>query len=68
MWILTREINAYDQDGEYLEAAFLKKPTEDQIKRYLKYDWEVDWVLNQGGGRKSDYDNTWFYLRGYDEP
>jgi len=31
IYILTREINAYDQDGEYFVAAFRDKPTSDEL-------------------------------------
>jgi hypothetical protein len=73
VWILTREINAYDQDGEYYVKAWINKPTEQDIKTIFTqecgyYYWDngkisslVQHVLS-GGGRR-EYETEWYYLR-----
>jgi hypothetical protein len=48
VWILTREINEYDQDGEYFVAWFPTKPNEEQLLKYEcthleRVDWEDVW-------------------------
>jgi len=67
MWILTSEHNAYDQFGEYFEAAWIKKPTRQQLKVFLTgYTEEgIDFIL-LGGGRKA-YEDYWMILREVEE-
>ena len=33
MWIVTRAINDYNQDGDYFVAAFINKPTFQDLKK-----------------------------------
>ena len=40
MWILTSEYNDYDQHGEYFEAAWLEKPTKEQLSKITQLDGE----------------------------
>jgi hypothetical protein len=61
-WILTREINEYDQDGEYFVAVFFTKPTLEELKLMLGLENKVIiHILNGGGRRKTE--NEWFHLR-----
>lgn len=71
VWVLTREINEYDQDGEYFEAVFVKKPTIKQMAEYLQGKVYMPDVMRalalcehilQGGGRQ-DSENVWFNLQ-----
>lgn len=68
MWILTREINEYDQDGAYFEKAWVEKPTYTQLYNAIKKYYEVDKIgsslmkhIMNGGGRL-DVEHTWFFL------
>jgi hypothetical protein len=68
-WVLTREINEYDQDGEYFEAVFAEKPDYDKMAKLLfDLGWDnkelTDHVLN-GGGRVYR-EETWYHLREVD--
>lgn len=70
MWILTRAINEYDQEGEYFEACFEKEPTlQDLCDFFYKCSLEglgdKDLMflshIKQGGGRRNSED-LWYYL------
>jgi hypothetical protein len=61
VWVLTREISQYDQDGEYFVAVFSSKPTHQQLSLAGVPDNRLRKVLN-GGGRV-DIDYEWFHLR-----
>lgn len=61
MYIITREINQYDQDGEYFVAAFINKPTKDWIINNMPQYINAEHLLN-GGGRE-EYESEWYYLR-----
>ena len=61
VWVLTREINQYDQDGEYFEAVFLEKPNYAKLKPFGIPDDMMRWVMD-GGGRKG-VEDEWWYLR-----
>ena len=61
VWILTYEVNEYDQEGEYFLEVFGNKPTEEQLRGMLPNDVDVQHVLN-GGGRVL-YEYKWFHLR-----
>lgn len=67
IWVLTREINEYDQDGEYFEAAWPQKPTADQLREHVD-GWHygpdsdpVTLLLEEGGGRQGK-EHTWYNL------
>ncbi len=62
MWILTREINEYNQDGAYFVFAFQNKPTIQELKDVLKIenDTTIEWIM-QGGGRQC-LEDEWYYL------
>lgn len=66
-WVLTRQINEYNQDGEYFEAVFAEKPDYDKLaKVLLSKGWDskemIDNLLNNGGGRQGR-EETWYNLR-----
>ena len=61
IWILTREINEYDQDGEYFVDAWNEKPSHQLLTAAGVPQNRLRHVLN-GGGRVG-FENQWFYLR-----
>lgn len=63
MWILTEAYNAYDQFGDYFLAAWLEKPSEEQLKKILP-TVDGNYLLETGGGRKN-YENHWYNLVEY---
>lgn len=64
MFIVTRCINEYYQEGEYFVAAYKVKPTYEQLKKLLTRcdDEAIDYLLEDGGGRIRKEDE-WWYLR-----
>ena len=61
VWVVTREINEYNQDGEYFVAAFKSKPTFQQLKKLLNGDDVTIDKLTRGGGRQgTEYE--WYNL------
>jgi hypothetical protein len=72
VWVLTREINQYDQDGEYFVAVFKTKPTAKQLAHTLtSYNHLSSNVMAalatvlhilDGGGREGTEDE-WYNLR-----
>ena len=61
IWVLTREINQYDQDGEYFVDAWQEKPTHVILTNLGVPQNRLRHVMN-GGGRVGTEDE-WFYLR-----
>lgn len=62
VWILTREINEYDQDGEYFVNVFKNKPTEaDLCLNGIPDEETAKHVL--GGGGRIGVEHTWWHLR-----
>lgn len=62
VWVLTRELNAYDQYGAYFVAVFGSKPTAQALREFILYDDAViDHLLVSGGGRRGVADE-WFHL------
>lgn len=60
MWVITREINAYDQDGEYFVSCFTSKPTIVQLKAAVPMlSDETATHLLDGGGRRYTEDEWW---------
>lgn len=57
MWVITFAVNAYDQEGDYFERVFDKKPTVEELNK-LGYDGEH---LIKGGGRKGS-EGSWRFL------
>lgn len=72
VWVLTREINQYDQDGEYFVCVFAEKPSTQKLAEVMqKQDHGATDVmeavaflehLRAGGGRRK-YEDTWFHLK-----
>lgn len=62
MWVVTRAINQYDQDGDYLVCVFENKPTFEELKNVLKGESDVTiGKLTRGGGRQ-DTEGEWYFL------
>lgn len=62
VFVLTREINQYDQDGEYFVAVFAQKPTAAQLMEHGVSQNRLRLTMN-GGGRSEAMENEWFHLR-----
>lgn len=77
MYIITREINEYNQDGKYFVAAFTKLPTIEQLRKALHIPENDDKELETrnielfnhilGGGGRRNYENEWYNLMDYTE-
>ncbi len=61
IWVLTREINEYDQEGEYFVDAWKLKPHHSKLTEHGVPQNRLNHVLN-GGGRVGA-ENEWFFLR-----
>lgn len=61
IWVLTREINEYYQDGEYFMTAFTNEPIIHQLNEQGLTDEEAEYVLHYGGGRMG-LEYQWYYL------
>lgn len=59
MWVITKKINAHNQEGEYFKAVFIEKPT---LKELTDLDFPDPAHLLKGGGRK-DVESVWYKLR-----
>ena len=67
MWVLTREINEYDQDGEYFVSCWNFKPNAQEMSVIFPGITYEFWThISNGGGRK-DIEETWYNLREYEE-
>ena len=60
VWILTREVNEYEQQGEYFVAVFGGKPAHEELTALGVPRNRLRHVLN-GGGRVV-HENEWFHL------
>jgi len=61
VWVLTREVNAYDQEGEYFVAVFMSKPTAEQLSKHGVPTNRIESVLRNEG--RVDNDDDWHFLR-----
>ena len=72
IWVLTTEINEYDQYGEYYIRAWLKKPTAEEVRRVIESEYNPAFIsksetytpeeiVETGGGRKGT-EYRWFHL------
>lgn len=62
VWVVTREINEYNQDGEYFVAVFKKKPSFAELKELLPNEDDVTiGKLTRGGGRH-EWEDEWYNL------
>lgn len=57
LYVITRELNDYNQDGEYFVSVFSKEPTKEQLKNLNidhlgRVNWENEWfnlnIINEG--------------------
>lgn len=58
VWVLTRDINEYNQDGSYFEKVYAEKPDFVKLTNAGVPQNMVRWVQN-GGGRKASEDEWW---------
>jgi len=62
MWVVTRAINQYDQEGDYLVSVFENKPTFQELKKVLPNESDTTiGKLTRGGGRQN-IEYEWFFL------
>jgi hypothetical protein len=60
MWVVTREINQYFQDGEYFVSCFINKPNVQQLKAVVpRLRDDAAKHLLSGGGRLTFEDEWW---------
>jgi hypothetical protein len=73
IWILTRRINAYEQDGSYFVTAFIEKPTVLELINLFYEDMSIEDFISEServqfishilnGGGRQDYEHEWYYL------
>lgn len=67
IWVLTFEVNDYNQHGDYFVAAWTQKPTAEQLRDHVK-DWfcgpdinPARLLLETGGGRQG-IEDLWYKL------
>jgi hypothetical protein len=55
IWVLTSEVNEYDQFGEYFEYGWAEKPTKEMVLKRLPKNAhkDIDHIM-EGGGRLND--------------
>lgn len=63
VWVLTREINDYDQDGAYFVKVWKDKPTHQQLTELEVPTNRLRHVLNGGGRLEWEY--QWYWLKEY---
>lgn len=62
MWIVTRTLCQYNQDGDYFVCGFIEKPTFADLKKVLPNQKDTTIRnLEKGGGRLSS-EHEWYYL------
>ena len=62
IWILTEEVNAYEQlDGGYFRAVFMDKPSIEELMQLTGCDEEYCNHILKGGGRLG-YEGNWYNL------
>ena len=69
VWVLTEEVNDYDQHGEYFIKVWSHKPSNKELVGYVcGHNWEneeaYEHVLNGGGRRNFEY--NWYHLIEHD--
>mgnify|MGYP006935484260 CR=1 FL=1 len=62
IWILTKEVNDYDQYGQYFVSAFNSKPTFHQLFDLGLSKEQAKHLLETGGGR-IEWENEWYFLK-----
>lgn len=68
IWVLTKEVNDYNQHGEYFIAAWGYKPSSLDLSYVLGYytDSPVIQHLIHGGGGRQGVEDVWYYLYEYE--
>ena len=66
VWVLTYEVNDYNQHGYYFEAVFKEKPTLEQLMEWMEEDYAQS-CLDCGGRRlrPTGGSDVWYQLREY---
>lgn len=62
IYVLTREINQYDQDGEYFVHAWTYMPKQEDIIQWVGNSKTANHIIINGGGRV-EFEDEWYYLR-----
>ncbi len=60
VWVLTREINQYDQDGAYFVEIFKDFPTKEKLLKVGVYEDNADRLLHGENGRRNGEDEWWY--------
>lgn len=63
VYVLTREINEYNQEGEYFEGVFLEFPTRDQLIEAGVHNCFLDRLLSGKNGQSTRYESGWWNIR-----
>lgn len=63
IWVLTREINEYYQEGEYFEHAWDHLPTRGELAGVGIKSESLQDHLYENGGDRIGYENTWYHLK-----
>lgn len=63
VYVLTREINEYNQEGEYFEGVFSQFPTREQLLDAGVHSSCVDRVLSGENGQSTRYESVWWNIR-----
>lgn len=61
VYVLTRAINQYDQDGEYFECVFGAKPSYEQLIKAGVSRENAEYMVEGNDGRIG-YQDEWWYL------
>ena len=61
MWIITKCVNEYDQEGDYLVTVFNKRPSVNEITLAVGCDEKYANHIRENGGRVG-YEHDWYYL------
>lgn len=67
IWVLTKEVNDYNQHGAYFVRAWVGKPTEADVKKEIgvsDYQWnELKYGKHiMAGGGRINYEYDWYIL------
>lgn len=69
VWVLTYEVNEYDQEGDYFLGVFADKPTKEQmIGAGVIFDRDQTYEHILSGGGRVNIENRWYLLVQYAVP
>lgn len=63
MWVVTKAINEYNQDGDYLIAVYDHKPSFQELKTLLPNETDVTIGKLTRGGDRQNQEYEWYYLK-----